>query len=382
MGVRLPSWLRSRWAWIAAAASLAIVASLWAFWRQSPAEAGTVPVAVEATDLQRAALEYDAAEREARAAQQDVAKGVTEYVRRTRNSPIELPADGDLTEPQRALLQQAVAREGGAVKALLTDLLVRDAQLQEARRTAQSLRARLPTSVVAVEGDRHDRIAIDFLVSRGLERAEAYGLVSQVNLQSTLLPGFRVWLLHEDGRFGTWVTQGDADMSPQALAEKVESMLAAERSLRESEVGALKDEVTNLRDLSEVARRADEQLLALQQEAAVAYRTAETLQAKADTIYYVVGRKADLVQANVIDKNLFLRLEQGGTALKMVPGASVAVDGTVHNMTRIRKVQLSPLSFRNGIDYVVELEGNAARVRFQNVQRFKNLGRVLAIVLE
>ena len=69
-------------------------------------------------------------------------------------------------------------------------------------------------SLVVEVGQRHDRIAVDYLVSRGVPAGTAYRLVSQVALHDGLVPGFRVWTYYANGQFGTWVTKGTATISP------------------------------------------------------------------------------------------------------------------------------------------------------------------------
>ena len=152
---------------------------------------------------------------------------ITKYQQRGGSLP---PGFGaELTDEQRTLLAERIKTEKAGLRTLLQDLIDRDKEVQQMKTRLDQLETQLPASVVAKEGDRHDRIAMNFLVKQGVPAKKAYEIVSQINLQDALVPGFRVWTYYQKGQFGTWVTRGKANITPQEHAKKILALLEEER---------------------------------------------------------------------------------------------------------------------------------------------------------
>jgi hypothetical protein len=67
---------------------------------------------------------------------------------------------------------------------------------------------------------------MNYLSSRHhLSKQTADSLVARVGLTSDIIEGFDVWFLYQDGVFGTFVTQGDARVSPTVFAKVVKKHL-------------------------------------------------------------------------------------------------------------------------------------------------------------
>lgn len=353
-----------------------------------PPEPPVVVVPVEALDASgRQTSEFEEAERLANLTGQQLSEALRAYQKRTGRLPAEI--GDELTDEQRQLLQDLATKERGSVRGLLQTALEKDQQLATLRQRVSELRGALPEHVVAAEGDRHDRIAMDYLSAKGVSKERIYDLLRQVNLQPNLLPGFRVWMLFDGRQFGTWVTQGEAAMSPQGLQERFEAVLAVERAENEKVVAGLRGEVDNLKDLGNIARLSDQELGSLRAELATAYAAAERLQGDIDRqrqessrIHYIVGAKNALVGSQVIDKSLRVLAASGGTPIDVASGASIVVDGAVHGLNRIRRVTLAPEVFNAKVDYVVENAGPIATIRVLNPRVFLNHARLLVVVLE
>ena len=135
----------------------------------------------------------------------------------------------ELSDEQRTLLAERIKTEKAGLRTLLQDLIDRDKEVQQMKTRLDQLETQLPASVVSREGDRHDRIAMNFLVKQGVPAKKAYEIVSQINLQDALVPGFRVWTYYQKGQFGTWVTRGKASITPQEHAKKVLALLEESR---------------------------------------------------------------------------------------------------------------------------------------------------------
>ncbi|MGB5075338.1 MAG: hypothetical protein WBQ23_14475 [Bacteroidota bacterium] len=75
-------------------------------------------------------------------------------------------------------------------------------------------------------GENHYTLCINYLsTEHHLEPQTADSLVARVGLTSDIIEGFDVWFLYQDGVFGTFVTQGDAHISPTVFAKVVKKHL-------------------------------------------------------------------------------------------------------------------------------------------------------------
>jgi hypothetical protein len=285
------------------------------------------------------------------------------------------------------MLAERIKTERAGTKALLEDIIAKDKQLTTLRAQLQNVQGRLPAHVVAKEGDRHDRIAMDFLMKRGVSAAKAYELISQINLQDALVPGFRVWTHYQNGQFGTWVTAGAAGITPQQHQLRLTEMLRNERN---EALQTLEKTKTDLEDTRTIALAAEEALVksTAEKEAAVAEAAKEREEnarrvAAENTIRYVVGSKKQLENQKIIDGRFRLRAVDGAGAqsLNLLETSDISVDGIAYGMKRVRKVTLVPEVFANGVDYQVTMEGPFARVKILQKDKFA-VARFLAVVLE
>jgi hypothetical protein len=335
--------------------------------------------------LTELAAQFDQLEAQQTQTNRQIADLLARYQKRGGALP---PGFGpDLTDEQRTMLAERIKTERAGTKALLEDIIAKDKEHTNVRAQLRSVQGRLPAHVIAKEGDRHDRIAMDFLMKRGVSAAKAYELISQINLQDALVPGFRVWTHYQNGQFGTWVTAGGAGITPQQHQLRLTEMLRNERN---EAIQTLEKTKTDLEDTRTIARAAEEALE--KTAAAVAAAEAEATKEREEnarrmvaenTIRYVVGSKKQLENQRIIDGRFRLRAVDGAGAqtLNLLESSDIAVDGIAYGMKRVRKVTLVPEVFANGVDYTVTTEGPFARVKILQKDKFA-VARFLAVVLE
>lgn len=358
---------------------------------ESPAPAPAAvetPVAapdVTVAPLTELAAQFDALDGQQRETGRHIAELLAQYQKRGGTLP---PGFGaDLTDEQRTLLAERIKTERASQRVLLQDIIERDKALADLRARSTAMTGQLPERVDVKEGDRHDRIAMDFLIRKGVPAAKAYELVSQINLQDALVPGFRVWNHYQNGQFGTWVTGGTSGVTPQQHQQRLTEMLQSER---DSAIGELDRARADLSDTRNIARAAEQALEASAADLRAMTAAAEQQQAEnearaaaASTIQYVVGPKNALVKQGIIDGRMRLRAVGSPNAqpLDLRGGSDIAVDGSAHNMKRIKRVTLVPEVFMPGIDYAVVIEGPFARVQVLQRDKFA-VNRFMAVVLE
>lgn len=291
-------------------------------------------------------------------------------------------ASEELTPEQRALLEERVARERGSRKNLLQEILDQDVKIRDLRTRLETIAKGLPASHVAVEGDRHDRIAMNFLLAQGVAADAAYQIVSKLNLDDALIPGFRVWTYYANGQFGTWVTQGTAGISPadrqRRLREEAETLRAEQAEL----IG----QNTALRSTNEQLRARAE---AGEADASAAIAAAEAASAAAaaasNQVRYVIGTKRTLERARVIDGRLrLLTLElPDSQTLNLAARQSIVFEPQSYDpgLKRVKRVRVAPTSFVEGVDYqAVAVEDVGYELRILNPAKFIAAGRFIVVI--
>jgi hypothetical protein len=292
----------------------------------------------------------------------------------------------ELTPEQRQLLEDRISKEKGSRKSLLQEILNQDVQIRTLRTRLESIATQVPASHVAAHGDRHDRIAMDFLLSKGVPAEKAYELISKLNLEDALVPGFRVWTYYDNGQFGTWVTQGTATISPaerqRRLREEVETLRAEQNALM-GQYSTLKKSAEDLQrraDAGEADARAA--LSAAEAAAAAARASAEAL---SNVVHYGIGTKKALEAAKVIDgklslKNLDIPEVQ---SLNLAAQQSIVFEPASYDpkIKKVKRVRVAPASFLEGQDYSVTTVGDVGiELRVLNPDKFLRAGKFVVVI--
>jgi hypothetical protein len=287
----------------------------------------------------------------------------------------------ELTAEQRALLTERLKSEKMGTASLLQDLLAKDQQLQDLKKRIGELNERLPDSVIASDGQRHERIAMDYLAGKGLKTEEAYRLVSQAALTEPLMAGFRVFLLFQNGQFGTWVTQGTANTSPKDVHDQLVKLAGAER---DAAVQALEVTKADRDDLRNMASAADKSRQDTQSDLKAMQAVSEREHSLNSTLRYVVGSKSELVKNQVIDGGyrLLPAKSDGSTFMPAGPAPLPPIDPSAYGLKRVRRVTLVPGLVAEGQDYTVSNTDGFLSVSIVRPERFSQYAKFFVIVLE
>jgi hypothetical protein len=338
------------------------------------------PEVAKATDAQvnslsEMAVEYEKLEQQQAATNQRMGQLITKYQQRGGSLP---PGFGaELTDEQRTLLAERIKTEKAGLRTLLQDLIDRDKEMQQMKTRLDQLETQLPASVVAKEGDRHDRIAMNFLVKQGVPAKKAYEIVSQINLQDALVPGFRVWTYYQKGQFGTWVTRGKANITPQEHAKKVLALLEDERdkALKDladtsSERDALK---TSGAEKEAALSRSAEELKAMTETAEQQRAEVQRREVEANTLRFIVGSKKALVKSKLLEKNMrkWNPATDHMSSLNLLESQEIPIDAASLGLKKVKKVTLVPEIFFAGVDYAIEVGGPTATLKITTPDKFK-----------
>lgn len=218
-----------------------------------------------------------------------------------------------LTPEQKAVLEQKLKKEEGiGYRDLISDILKREKEVEDLKVQVQDLEKKLPSAVVVKRGDKHLDIAMNFLTKeKGLDAATAKKLALQTNLMDELVPGFKVWNFYDNGTFGTFVTQGDASVSPYRVIQKAKQDLVSAKNQAISQRDQLsKEKTTLLEQVSDLEKRRDQlnqDVAMLQAERADLMKKmqevqdlSEDLKARLNSIFYKVGERQSMVKSGLV----------------------------------------------------------------------------------
>jgi septal ring factor EnvC (AmiA/AmiB activator) len=315
-------------------------------------------------------------------------KEIASLVQRYQEQGGTLPDNfgGDLTDDQKKLLAEYFKNERPGLKSMLQDILDRDREIKDLQARIAALESGLPSSVIAQKGDRQDGILKTYLQDHGVSDADAKQLLAEAPVQP-LLPGYRVWAYLKDGHLGTWVTTGEASVSPQELAQRTWRQLSDQRDAAQREARHLRQELdTVTRERSALRKELDvlrqdignwsDQVEELRQEAKASRQGAR----------YMAGSKKQLRDCGIITGGVFRRvgvrrLEKMET-LDLDQTNEIVLKSNEHGLSQIRKVRLLPDGFRRDQDYSVDLlkGGQMARLSLLDVDKFKR--STFVVVLE
>lgn len=299
-----------------------------------------------------------------------------------------------LTPEQKAVLEQKLKKEEGiGYRDLISDILKREKEVEDLKVQVQDLEKKLPSAVVVKRGDKHLDIAMNFLTKeKGLDAATAKKLSLQTNLMDELVPGFKVWNFYDNGTFGTFVTQGDASVSPYRVIQKAKQELVTAKDQAISQRDQLsKEKTTLLEQVSDLEKRRDQlnqDVAMLQAERADLMKKmqevqdlSEDLKARLNSIFYKVGERQSLVKSGLVQDPWYgqPRIAKFDEAnfpqhLDLRNGDAIIFTAQDAGVASIKKIKIAPgTAFKIDQDYnwSISPDGKTGTVKILNKDKFK-----------
>lgn len=372
-------------------ARLALVAPVAALVLVAPACKQSKPEEKEMKDLAQKSAELDKLSQQARAQGQ----GQAEKLKAAGVTDIKPGEAMQLTEEQRkALEERAKAEKNTSYQALLQEVLDKDKEIKKLNEEITKLKVQMPPADVATANDNHYALALKFLTRKmKVPEAEAKALIARVSLQEKLAPGFRVYHFYKKGVYGTWVTQGDAKVTPQELQRAEREKIEGERDTAVAQNEKLQEEVT---DLVSEKRRIEEEIAGLRtektkitEELSAMTATSEAQKAKLNSMHYLVGETKDLQKREIIIVPVFAKDRHGKKwadglftkSLDLRSSDTLAITAAEVGVKKIGKVSVIPGSLVKDEHYTVTISPDkaTATIKLLVKDRFLNEKVVFAV---
>ncbi len=297
------------------------------------------------------------------------------------------PETLQLSPEQKALLEKRLKEEKGTSTGdLLQVILDKDAEIAVLNKKLSGVRALLPRPEVAKEGDNHYALAMRFLRKRGVGEDQAKELISKTHILEELKPGWEVYHFYVNGKYGTSVAQGKADISPteatkqarlklegerddakkmsEELQVKVDGLIATKAKI-EADIDALRVEKTGL----------------MEQVNGLSTLSAQQ-KAKLNAMHYLVGDRKKLEDEGVIVVPIFAKDRMGPNAkaarfdrdLPLDGDAVITIKAADLGLAKIGKVNVVPGSLVKDEHYSLTYSEDraTATVKILDLERVRN----------
>ncbi|MDA3885129.1 MAG: hypothetical protein PF638_05990 [Candidatus Delongbacteria bacterium] len=216
---------------------------------------------------------------------QEIENIVTELKSNEKYKDLELEdSEGNILSDQQleTLSIQAETESDKGIKSKINTIMQTDKELKAIQKNIQSKYEGLEAPEVMTDEIGHEEIALSYLITnKGLSQHEALNIIGNVNVFSYAYEGLYVWNFYENGFYGSFITKGEADKTPNAikklakrafkarinallsekqkLTEKIE-MLEAEKRQESPDANKLSDEQIRIDRLNEENRKLQEKV--------------------------------------------------------------------------------------------------------------------------
>ncbi len=304
----------------------------------------------------------------------------------------------DLNQAQRDILNQMLADEKDVSYRSLLERIIADLdQLRSLQEKIARLEQRITDKyVVAKAGDTHGALAMNYLrTDAGLDEAKAKEILAGVDRTDELVPGNKVWFAYdpEPASFRTYVTQGDAKISPLALRRAQKRELLTERDKALASVTELEQIKVGLEgDIATLSQRRTE----LESANAGLEARNSTLQSnvtrlsgdlafKENSVFYHAATTRDLKDQKVLSPVLKRVQDVKGirfdSALDLRQATKITLYPGRFGLEKIDRIRVLPSIFQEGRDFKVEVSEDAgtATVFFLDSDVFRGKEILLAV---
>lgn len=293
----------------------------------------------------------------------------------------------DLSPKERELLEQQIGKEKDvSIKSLLREILEKNGSIADLKDEIAAIESKLPRPHIAQKGESHYQIAMAYLVEeQGLEKEQAQEIVSRTALFDELAAGFKVWNFYSGGEYGTAVTQGDAQVSPNVFVHRAKRKLAAERDEAVSQRDKLAEEYKHIADRQEeVVTQLDE----VSREKKSLENRVVQLDRQVNSVFYRLDLQENLKKKKILKSGFLTSTklrdvspEQFDQSLDLSIDNQLVISAASLKIKKIQDVVLYPKFYKKGASYKVFITPNKkhALLTLLDSARFKSERVVIAV---
>ena len=265
----------------------------------------------------------------------------------------------NLSEQEQEILRQKMNEEGDvSIKSLLQDILERNAAIRKLQERIQKIESLLPSPHIVSKGETHFQIAWNFLVNeKELPPARAERIIKKISLFDALVPGFKVWNFYAGREYGTFVTQGNAAISPYEAKQRAKHKLVASRD----------------RAIKELSKKEKE---------------SKKYQKQINSLYYHLDSKKNLVKKRMLKQGFLqptklkdVSPEDFKRSIDLRKTDTIVISAADFDLKRLKKILLFPRFYIEGQDYSITLseDKQSASLTILDKAKLKNERVVISV---
>jgi len=296
----------------------------------------------------------------------------------------------NIGKKEREIIEEYIRNEKNiSIKDLLKALVKKDDEIRELQEEHKTLNEQHKPHVVK-PGENHYQIAIEYLLfQRGLEKAEAKKLLDRALFFDPLTPGFKVWSFYDGKEYSSFVTQGEASISPAELERRKKAEI--EKLIDEERLKALEreDELKKATEEFDAAqRKKQDELDAANKRARQIEEQKKQLEQQLNSLYYLVDTEKNLINSGIIAGG-FLKRKSLKTmnpmdlknSIDLRMSKTININASLLGLKKIRKVMLFPKHYTNGIDFKIDIgqDKQEANVVILKEEKFKKQCLVISV---
>jgi hypothetical protein len=302
----------------------------------------------------------------------------------------------NLTDEEKKLLENRIKQEKRiSIKSLLETILEKTRQVSNLQKSMAAVEEKMPEPIRVTQGENHYQVALNFLVKeQGMGKEDAARVVEQAILFENLMPGFKVWNFYDNGEFGTFVTQGDASISPGQLQRMLKQQLISQKNRVLAERDKLSEDVTllktNNKGLNDRLTRLNQENAQLAGKYSLLDEQYKALEKQWNSLFYRLDLEKYLVERGIIKRGFLKKSNLNRfTAIDFESSIDLRESKQIHvpaarfNAGKIKNVVLYPRLFKKGIDYEVSMDNQSsgAVLTILNPEKLKNERVVISVGL-
>jgi hypothetical protein len=293
----------------------------------------------------------------------------------------------DLSQEERELLEQEIGNEKEvSARSLLKKILKKKDEIRELKEEIARIESLLPAPHIAKKGESHYQIALAFLVNeKGVETERAREMLSQTALVEELAEGFKVWSFYTGEEYGTSVTQGDAQVSPNVFIYKAKKKLMDARDKAMSERDQLAE---NIKSLEEKQDKVITQLGQVTSEKENLLTRISDLDRQINSMFYRLDSLKNLEKKGILKSGFLASAKLKDVSprhfdrsLDLTVDDRLVISSADLGVEKIKDVVLYPRFYKKGTSYKVLITPNKkhALLTLMDKTKFKSERVVIAV---
>jgi len=276
-----------------------------------------------------------------------------------------------------------------SIKDLLETLVKKEDEIRELREEQKTINEQHKPHVVK-KGENHYQIAIEYLLfQRGLGKDEAKKLLNKALFFDPLTPGFKVWSFYDGKEYSSFLTQGEASISPAELErmkkKEIEKIIEEERLKAQESEDELKKATKEFR-AAQLKKQSE--LEAAKKRNMQIEEQKRNMERQLNSLYYLADTEKNLRDSGIIAGG-FLKRKKLKTmdptdfknSIDLRESKTININAGVLGLRKIRRVMLFPKHYTAGVDFKIDIDQNRqeANIVILKEEKFKKQSLIISV---